>query len=128
MVEPVPVPSPTPTRFGHETNFDQVDELLQVDPLELEIGYRMIALADPTRGGDLLERIRSVRQKVARELGLIVPQVRIRDEVNLGPHQYRVKIRGSEVGQGIAYVGRLLAVPPTGLVQRPSGFMPMAGN
>ena len=121
VVEPVPVPSPTPTRFGHETNFDQVDELLQVDPLELEIGYRMIALADPTRGGDLLERIRSVRQKVARELGLIVPQVRIRDEVNLGPHQYRVKIRGSEVGQGIAYVGRLLAVPPTGLVQRPDG-------
>jgi flagellar biosynthesis protein FlhA len=106
---------------GSETPVDRVDELLQVDPLELEIGYRLIGLADPTRGGDLLDRIRGVRQRVARELGLIVPQVRIRDEVNLGPHQYRVKIRGAEVGQGIAYSGRLLAVPPAGLAERPDG-------
>jgi len=99
----------------------RMEDLLHVDPLELEIGYRLIALAEPGRGGDLLERLRSVRHRVARDLGLIVPQVRIRDEIALGPHDYRMKIRGSVVGQGVAYAGRLLAVPPAGLVARPDG-------
>jgi flagellar biosynthesis protein FlhA len=100
---------------------DRMEDLLHVDPLELEIGYRLIALADPTRGGDLLDRLRTIRHRVARDLGLIVPQVRIRDEIALGPHEYRLKIRGTVVGQGIAYAGRLLAVPPAGLVTRPDG-------
>ncbi|HEV3165317.1 MAG TPA: flagellar biosynthesis protein FlhA [Isosphaeraceae bacterium] len=100
---------------------ERMEDLLHVDPLELEIGYRLIALADPTRGGDLLDRIRTMRQRVARDLGLIVPQVRIRDEIGLGPHEYRLKIRGAAVGQGVAYAGRLLAVPPAGLVARPAG-------
>lgn len=94
---------------------------MYVDPLELEIGYRLIGLADPTRGGDLLERVRGVRHRVARDFGLIVPQVRIRDEIALGPHEYRFKIRGAVVGQGIAYAGRLLAIPPSGLNSRPDG-------
>ncbi len=94
---------------------DRMEDLLHVDPLELEIGYRLIGLADPTRGGDLLDRLRAVRHRVARDLGLIVPQVRIRDEIGLGPFDYRLKIRGAVVGQGVAYAGRLLAVPPAGL-------------
>lgn len=98
-----------------------MDDLLHVDPLEMEIGFRLIGLADPTRGGDLLERLRTVRQRVARELGLIVPQVRIHDEIGLAPHEYRVKIRGTIVGQGTAYAGRLLAIPPAGMVSRPDG-------
>jgi flagellar biosynthesis protein FlhA len=114
----VPAPAAEATA---EPASERMEDLLQVDPLELEIGYRLIGLADPTRGGDLLDRIRGVRQRVARELGLIVPQVRIRDEVGLGPHEYRVKIRGAAVGQGVAYAGRLLAVPPAGLVTRPDG-------
>jgi flagellar biosynthesis protein FlhA len=104
-----------------ETGSERMDDLLHVDPLELEIGFRLIGLADPTRGGDLLGRLKTVRQQVARELGLIVPQVRIHDEIGLPPHEYRVKIRGTPVGQGIAYAGRLLAVPPAGLVTRPDG-------
>ena len=64
-----------------------MEDLLHVDPLELEIGFRLIGLADPTRGGDLLERLRTVRQRVARELGLIVPQVRIHDEIGLAPQR-----------------------------------------
>jgi flagellar biosynthesis protein FlhA len=104
-----------------EPGSDQMEELLHVDPLELEIGFRLIALADPIRGGDLLGRLKTVRQNLARELGLIVPQVRIHDEIGLPPHEYRVKIRGTVVGQGIAYAGRLLAVPPAGLVSRPDG-------
>jgi flagellar biosynthesis protein FlhA len=98
-----------------------MEDLLHVDPLELEIGFRLIGLADPSRGGDLLARLKAVRQRVARELGLIVPQVRIHDSIGLPPNEYRVKIRGTQVGQGIAYAGRLLAVPPAGLVTRPDG-------
>ena len=100
---------------------DRMEDLLHVDPLELEIGFRLIGLADPTRGGDLLDRLKTVRQRVAREMGLIVPQVRIHDQIGLAPNEYRVKIRGTVVGQGIAYAGRLLAVPPAGLVTRPDG-------
>jgi len=113
-------------RPASATNSDEpggaaMEELLHVDPLELEIGYRLIALADPTRGGDLLERLRTVRQQVARELGLIVPQVRIHDEISLSPQEYRIRLRGAIVGQGIAYAGRLLAIPPAGLSERPEG-------
>jgi len=104
-----------------EPGSEQMEDLLHVDPLELEIGFRLIGLADPIRGGDLLGRLKTVRQRVARELGLIVPQVRIHDEIGLPPHEYRVKIRGTIVGQGIAYAGRLLAVPPAGLMTRPDG-------
>ncbi len=104
-----------------EASSDRMEDLLHVDPLELEIGFRLIGLADPSRGGDLLGRLKSVRQRVARELGLIVPQVRIHDSIGLPPNEYRVKIRGTQVGQGIAYAGRLLAVPPAGLVTRPDG-------
>jgi len=113
---------------------ERMEDLLHVDPLELEIGFRLITLADPTRGGDLLDRIRDVRQRVARELGLIVPQVRIRDEMALGPHDYRIKIRGAVVGQGTAHVGRFLAIPPAGLESQPtddggrSGCDPVTGR
>ncbi|MFO0960000.1 MAG: flagellar biosynthesis protein FlhA [Isosphaeraceae bacterium] len=117
-VHPPPPPPPPP---HNEPPADRMEDLLHVDLLELEIGYRLIPMADVARGGDLLDRIREVRQKVARELGLIVPQVRIRDEIALGPHEYCIKIRGAVVGQGTAYAGRLLAVPPLGLVTRPEG-------
>ncbi|QEH35758.1 Flagellar biosynthesis protein FlhA [Aquisphaera giovannonii] len=112
--EPPAAPASGPGSEGME-------DLLHVDPLELEIGYRLIGLADPTRGGDLLERLRTVRQRMARELGLIIPQVRIHDEIGLTPHEYRVKIRGAIAGQGTAHAGRLLAVPPAGLAGRPDG-------
>jgi flagellar biosynthesis protein FlhA len=109
------VEEPADVQPASEPHSDRMEDLLHVDPLELEIGYRLIGLADPTRGGDLLDRLRAVRQRVARDLGLIVPQVRIRDEIGLGPFDYRLKIRGAVVGQGLAYAGRLLAVPPAGL-------------
>ncbi|HWE40782.1 MAG TPA: flagellar biosynthesis protein FlhA, partial [Isosphaeraceae bacterium] len=104
-----------------EAPAERMEDLLHVDPLELEIGYRLIGLADPTRGGDLLDRVRAIRHRAAQDLGLIVPQVRIRDEIGVGPHEYRLKIRGTVVGQGSAHAGRLLAVPPAGLAARPEG-------
>ncbi len=118
---PVRLEEPADVPAASEPPSDRMEDLLHVDPLELEIGYRMIGLADPTRGGDLLDRLRAIRHRVARDLGLIVPQVRIRDEIGLGPHDYRLKIRGAVVGQGVAFAGRLLAVPPAGLGTRPEG-------
>ncbi|WZO98364.1 flagellar biosynthesis protein FlhA [Isosphaeraceae bacterium EP7] len=109
---------------------DRMEDLLHVDPLELEIGYRLISLAEPGRG-DLLERLGAMRHRVARDLGLIVPKARIRDEIGIGPHEYRIKIRGSVVGQGVAHAGRLLAIPPVGLVDGPTGrdgFDPITGQ
>jgi flagellar biosynthesis protein FlhA len=113
--------SAPPANIIAEHGSDRMEELLHVDPLELEIGFRMIGLADPSRGGDLLDRLKAVRQRVAREMGLIVPQVRIHDDIGLPPHEYRLKIRSNIVGHGTAYAGRLLAVPPSGLVSRPDG-------
>jgi flagellar biosynthesis protein FlhA len=104
-----------------DSSSELMEDLLHVNPLDLEIGFRLIGLADPSRGGDLLARLKTVRQRVARAMGLIIPQVRIHDEIGMPPHEYRVKIRGHVVGQATAYAGRLLAVPPTGLVTRPDG-------
>jgi flagellar biosynthesis protein FlhA len=114
-------PAATAVAQAGEAPSEGMEDLLHVDPLELEIGFRLIGLADTTRGGNLLERLRTVRQQVARDIGLIVPQVRIHDEIGLAPNEYRVKIRGTVVGQGTAYSGRLLAIPPAGLVSRPDG-------
>jgi len=116
--------SPTPAepaRAAAEPASEDMEDLLHVDLLELEIGYRLISLADSTRGGNLLDRLRTVRQNVARELGLIVPRVRIHDEIGLAAEEYRVKIRGTVVGSGTAHAGRLLAVPPAGLTDIPEG-------
>lgn len=89
---------------------ERVEDYLAVDPMEIEIGVGLIRLADPKRGGDLLERIARVRQSIASELGLIMPKVRIRDNMRLEQHQYRVKIADIPVAEGRISPARLLAV------------------
>ncbi len=88
----------------------QVEDLLKVDVLELEVGYGLVPLIDTHQGGDLLDRISAVRRQLAVELGLVMPPVRIRDNMQLPPHEYRVKIRGNVVSSGQADPGRLLAM------------------
>lgn len=88
----------------------RLEDLLQVDPLELEIGVALIRLADPQRGGDLLARIQHVRHSVAAELGIILPKVRIRDNVRLERGVYRIKLADSLVAEGEIQIGRLLAI------------------
>lgn len=95
------------------------DQLL-VDPLELELGVGLIRLADPAAGGDLLDRVTRVRHKVAQELGLILPKVRIRDNIRIGQREYRIKIRDTSVARGEAYAEGRLAID-TGTV---SGRIP----
>jgi flagellar biosynthesis protein FlhA len=86
------------------------EALLKLDTLELEVGYGLVALVDTTQGGDLLERISAIRRQLAVELGFILPPVRIRDNMQLGPNEYRVKIKGAVVAKGETIPGRLLAM------------------
>ena len=89
---------------------DRIDDYLTVDPMELEIGVGLIRLADPNRGGDLLPRITGVRQSVAGDIGIVLPKVRIRDNMRLGENNYRIKIANNVVASGSVYPDRLLAM------------------
>ncbi|MHC4400068.1 MAG: flagellar biosynthesis protein FlhA [Planctomycetota bacterium] len=89
---------------------ERVEDYLVVDPMELEIGVGLIKLADPKRGGDLLDRIQRIRRKVAAEIGIILPKVRIRDNFQLGQQQYRIKIAGMPVAEGMVEPDRLMAI------------------
>ncbi len=88
----------------------KVEELLTVDTLELEIGYAVVGLVDAGRGGDLLERIAGIRRQLAMDLGLVMPSVRIRDNMQLDPNEYRLKIRGAIVAIGKVYPDLLMAM------------------
>mgnify|MGYP003869488113 CR=1 FL=1 len=87
-----------------------VENLLKVDTLELEVGYGLVQLVDKSQGGDLLDRISAIRRQLAVELGMVMPPVRIRDNVQLGSNEYRVKIRGHSVAAGQTRPGKLLAM------------------
>lgn len=93
-------------------------DLLQIDPVELEVGYGLIALVDESQGGDLLERIRLLRKQAALELGVLIPPIRIRDDVRLSPNEYVVKIRGSEIARS-ELMPRMVLALDTGGVTRP---------
>jgi len=90
------------------------DDLQPVDTLGLEVGYRLIALVDASRSGDLLGRIKGVRKKFAQEVGFLPPPVHIRDNLELKPSVYRVLLRGAVVGEAEAYPGMYLAINPGG--------------
>ena len=98
--EPEPEPEQSPS------------DLLLVEPLELEIGYGLIPLVDPAQGGDLLDRVGQLRRQLATELGLVIPPVRIRDNVALGANRYTIKLRGNPVGEGDVMPGYHLALLP----------------
>ena len=87
-----------------------IETLLKVDTMELEIGYGLVSLVDAAQGGDLLERIAAIRRQLAAEIGLVVPPVRIRDNMQLEPGQYRVKVRGAAVASGELRPGMLMAM------------------
>jgi len=90
------------------------DDVTPVDVLGLEVGYRLIALVDKTRSGDLLARIKGVRKKFAQDVGFLPPSVHIRDNLELKPSMYRVTLRGAVVGEGEAFPGMHLAINPGG--------------
>lgn len=85
--------------------------LLKVDPLEIEFGLALLPLADPSQGGDLMDRIVMVRRQLASELGILIPSVRVRDNfASLGPNRYRINLRGVEIASAEVYPDRLMAM------------------
>ena len=91
---------------------ENVTSLLQVDPIELEFGYGIIPLADVNQGGDLLDRVVMIRRQIALELGTIVPIIRLRDNIQLNPNQYIIKIKGIQVSEGEILFDHYMAMNP----------------
>ena len=97
-----------------DANAAPVEELLGVDRLGVEIGYRLIGLVEPGKHGGLLDHIRSLRRQFAQALGLVVPPIRVRDNVQLDPNAYRVLLGGQEIARGSLRAGQYLAMDPSG--------------
>ncbi|MGM7635825.1 flagellar biosynthesis protein FlhA [Bacillus sp. Hm123] len=91
---------------------ESVVNLLNIDPIEFEFGYGLIPLADATQGGDLLDRVVMIRRQLAIELGLVIPVVRIRDNIQLQPNEYQIKVKGSVMAQGDLLLDHYLAMSP----------------
>ncbi|MBM7598578.1 flagellar biosynthesis protein FlhA [Virgibacillus halotolerans] len=91
---------------------ENVVSLLNMDPIEFEFGYALIPIADANQGGDLLDRIIMIRRQLAIELGIVIPVVRIRDNIQLNPNEYRLKIKGNEVATGELLLDHYLAMAP----------------
>ncbi|MDF1545001.1 MAG: flagellar biosynthesis protein FlhA [bacterium] len=107
---------------GQEAPPERTEDLLKVDSLELEIGYGLIPLVDANQGGDLLERISVIRKQLAGELGIVVPPIRIRDNVRLNPNQYQIKIKGVRIDGFELMTDHLLAINPGYIDEKLDGF------
>lgn len=101
---------------------ESVLSLLSVDPMELEIGYTLIPLVDKSQGGDLFDRVSLIRRQVALELGIVLPPIRIRDNMQLSPNQYLIKIKGVEVGEGELLTDNYLAMDAGAVVEKIDGI------
>ncbi len=101
---------------------ENVNSLLQVDPIELEFGYGIIPLADVNQGGDLLDRVVMIRRQIALELGTIVPIIRLRDNIQLNPNQYIIKIKGIQVSEGEILFDHYMAMNPGFVEEEISGI------
>ncbi len=106
--EPTQAPQPQQSEMEEATWQD----ILPVDTLGLEVGYRLIPLVDKTQGGELLRRIKGIRKKFAQDIGFLSPPVHIRDNLELKPGAYRIALKGVEIGSGEANMGQYLAIDP----------------
>jgi flagellar biosynthesis protein FlhA len=106
------VPEPAPAAPAAENQELSWDDVRPVDVVGLEVGYRLVPLVDRTKGGDLLARIRGIRRKLTQELGFLVQPVHIRDNLELGPNSYRIRLAGVSIGEGVVHPDRELAINP----------------
>ncbi len=100
---------------------ERVERHLSPDPMELNVGFGLIGLVDRKQGGDLLDRITNMRRQVAQELGIVVPPIRIRDDIQLKSNEFQVKLRGLEIGLGEVLPGHLLAIDSGAVTEKISG-------
>jgi flagellar biosynthesis protein FlhA len=106
------VAPPAPAASAPAAAPDALEAGVTVDPLGVEVGYALVSLVDESQGGTLLARIRSVRRQIATETGVVVPAVHVADNLQLGPRQYTILVKGVEVARGELYADRLLAINP----------------
>jgi len=93
---------------------ERMQDLIAVDAIELEVGHGLLRLIDLDKGGELPGRVTSLRKQIATDLGVVLPPVHLRDNLRLEPNEYRIRLRGVEVGKGNAYVDRLMVLDPSG--------------
>lgn len=106
---------------GDGKAMDKLENLLSLDPLQIELGYGLVSLADKRKGGDLLDRVTGVRRTFAQEIGVIVPPIRLRDNLQLGPNEYRFLLKGQPIAQGQLLPGHWLAMNATNSKQTLKG-------
>ena len=97
---------------GRPRDAEPVEELLTLDTLSMEVGYDLVPLADPRRGGELNERVQRLRRQLAKDMGILVPPIHIRDNVQLKPGEYQVMLRGTEVARGEILPRHMMAIDP----------------
>ena len=111
-----------PEETTEEPVEEKVEQYLQVDPIEIEIGYGLISLVDESQGGNLFQKISSTRKFIALEYGILVPPVRVRDNLQLNPNEYIIKIKGNVVSHGEIYTDRFLAMNPGNIEESLTGI------
>ena len=99
-----------------------LNDILKLEILELDLGYQLIKLADPAQGGDLLERVKSMRRKIASDFGYLIPQVRIRDNLHLSPNHYQLLLKGIEIGNGEIYPDKFMAMDSGLIIDKVQGI------
>lgn len=108
-------PAPQQTQEKAPAGPEAMLSLVSVDPIELELGYAITRLADPREQGDLADRVSVIRRQIAAELGFVMPSVRIRDNIQLPPNDYVIRIRGERVAGGTAFANQVLAIESGGI-------------
>ncbi len=98
-----------------------LEDILKVELLELDIGYQLIKIADPNQGGDLLDRIKTMRKKIAQDFGFLVPQIRIKDNLHLQPNAYQILLKGVEVAKGEIFPDKYLAMSSPMVIEEIKG-------
>ena len=93
---------------------ERLQDTLALDALELDMGYALLPLIDTAKGGELPGRVTALRKSVATDLGVVLPSLHLRDNLRLDPHEYRLKLRGTEIARGVAHADRLMALDPGG--------------
>jgi flagellar biosynthesis protein FlhA len=101
---------------------ERMADLVAVDPLELEVGHALLALIDVDRGGELPGRVTSLRRQVAGDLGIVLPPVHLKDNLRLDATEYKVRLRGQEIGGGTAHADRVMVLDPTGAAPKAPGL------